>query len=107
MHRIPTALIAALTLVVGFAAAQATGVRAVGGAVLLVGGAWCAVRSWRPAGPLRTVVVLVVAAVCFVVSHLLAPVVGAWPAVVLAAAVLAFVTWTLVDRPVSGLRAQS
>lgn len=107
MHRVPTALIAALTLVVGFAAAQATGVRALGGAVLLAGGAWCAVRSWRPAGPLRTVVVLVVAAACFVVSHLLAPHLGAWPSVVLVAAVLATVTWALVDHPTSGLRAQS
>lgn len=107
MHRIPTALIAALTLVVGFAVAQATDVRALGGAVLLAGGAWCAVRAWRPAGPLRTVVVLVVAAACFVVSHLLAPHLGAWPSVVLVALVLAAVTWALVDRPASRLRAHT
>ncbi|MDC7120106.1 hypothetical protein OMK64_00980 [Cellulomonas fimi] len=107
MHRIPTALIAALTLVVGFAVAQATDVRALGGAVLLAGGAWCAVRAWRPAGPVRTVAVLVVAAACFVVSHLLAPHLGAWPSVLLVAVVLAAVTWTLVDRPTAALRAQA
>ncbi|QHT55246.1 hypothetical protein GXP71_03525 [Cellulomonas sp. H30R-01] len=107
MHRIPTALIAALTLVVGFAVAQATDVRALGGAVLLAGGAWCAVRSWRRAGPVRTVAVLVVAALCFVVSHLLAPHLGAWPSVLLVAVVLAAVTWTLVDRPMARVRARS
>lgn len=101
MHRIPTALIAALTLVVGFAVAQTTGVRALGGAVLLAGGAWCAVRAWRPAGAARTVAVVAVAAACFVVSHVLAPHLGAWPAVVLVAAVLAAVTWVLVDRGTS------
>jgi len=105
--RIPTALIAALTLVVGFAVAQATGVRALGGAVLLAGVAWCAVRAWRPAGPARTVAVVVVGALCFVASHLLAPVLGAWPSVVLVAAVLGVATWVLVDRRTSGLLAQS
>ncbi len=99
MRRVPTALIAALTLVVGFAVAQVSDVRALGGAVLLAGGAWCAVRAWRPAGALRTVVVLVVAALCFVASHLLAPHLGAWPSVAVVAAVLAAVTWVLVDRP--------
>jgi len=99
VRRVPTALIAALTLVVGFAVAQVSDVRALGGAVLLAGGAWCAVRAWRPAGALRTVVVLVVAALCFVASHLLAPHLGAWPSVAVVAAVLAAVTWVLVDRP--------
>jgi hypothetical protein len=107
VRRVPTALIAALTLVVGFGVAQATDVRALGGAVLLAGGAWCAVRAWRPAGPLRTLVVLVVAAACFVVSHVLAPHLGAWPSVVLVAAVLAAVTWVLVDRRTRGLVARS
>ncbi|AEE45479.1 hypothetical protein [Cellulomonas fimi] len=102
MHRIPTALIAALTLVVGFAVAQATDVRALGGAVLVAGGAWCAVRAWPSAGAARTTAVLAVAAACFAVSHVLAPHLGAWPAVVLVAAVLAAVTWVLVDRGTSG-----
>lgn len=104
---IPTSVIAALTLVVGFAVAQATGVRALGGVVLLAGVAWCAVRAWRPAGPARTVVVVLVGAVCFVASHLLAPHLGAWPSVVLVAVVLGATTHALVDRRTSGLLAQS
>ena len=43
MSSIPTAVIAALTLVVGFAVADLTGVRALGGVVLVAGVAWCVV----------------------------------------------------------------
>jgi hypothetical protein len=35
----------------------------------------------------------------FVASHLLALVLGAWPAVLIAAAVTAWVTWTRADAP--------
>ena len=80
MSRVPTAVLAGLTLVVGFAVAQATGVRA------------------RHAGWGRVLLVVLAGAVCFVASHLLAPHLGAWPAVVLVALVLAAVTYALVDR---------
>lgn len=98
MSRVPTAVLAGLTLVVGFAVAQLTDVRALGGAVLLAGVAWCAFRS-RAAGWWRVTLVVLTGAVCFVASHLLAPHLGAWPSVVLVALVLAGVTYVLVDRP--------
>lgn len=98
MPRLPTALVAALTLVVGFAVAQATDVRALGGAVLLAGTAWCVVREARRTAWWRLVVVVLAGGVAFATSHLLSDVVGAWPAVLLAAAALATVTWALVDR---------
>ena len=98
MVRVPTAVLAGLTLVVGFAVAQATGVRALGGAVLLAGVAWCAWRA-RAAGWWRVSLVVLTGAGCFVASHLLAPHLGAWPSVVLVALVLAGVTFVLVDRP--------
>ena len=97
MSRVPTAVLAGLTLVVGFAVAQATGVRTLGGAVLLAGVAWCAVRA-RHAGWGRVLLVVLAGAVCFVASHLLAPHLGAWPAVVLVAVLLGVVTYALVDR---------
>jgi hypothetical protein len=97
MSRLPTAVLAALTLVVGFAVAQVTGVRALGGAVLLAGVGWCAVRA-RAAGWWRVLLVVLTGAVCFVASHLLAPHLGAWPSVVLVALVLGAVTYALVDR---------
>jgi len=99
MSRVPTALVAALSLVVAFAVAQGTGNRALGGVVLLAGAAWCAVRAWRPAGAARVGVVLVTGLVCFAGAHPLGHVLGAWPAVLVAALVLGGVTYALVDRP--------
>ena len=55
-----TAPVAAASLVLGFAVAQATGVRALGGLVLVAGAAWCAVR-WRASAGTGAAVALVVA----------------------------------------------
>ena len=101
MSRVPVFVVAALTLVVGFAVAQGTGVRALGGVVLLAGGAWCAWRGWRPAGPGRVVAVLAIALACFVGAHALGLVIGAWPAVAVSASVLGASAWALVDRRVA------
>ncbi|WP_308169178.1 hypothetical protein [Cellulomonas hominis] len=95
---VPTAVLAAATLVLGFAVAELTGVRALGGVVLAGGVAWCAARSVRSAGVLRVAAVVALGAVCFVASHVVAGSLGAWPSVVLAAAVLAAGTALLVDR---------
>ena len=94
---VPTAALAAVTLVVAFAVAQGTGVRALGGVVLVLGVAWCAWRSWA-AGAVRVVAVVALGAACFVASHVLAGALGAWPSVLLAAAVLGAGAWLLVDR---------
>lgn len=99
MSRVPTAVIAALTLVVGFAVAELTDVRALGGVVLVAGVLWCAVRA-RAAGWWRVGALVLVGAVCFAGSHLLGRVIGAWPAVIVAALVLGAATFALVDRPV-------
>ncbi len=81
-----TALLAAATLVVGYAVAAGTGSRPLGGVVLLLGLAGCAM-SWRRAAGLRAAMVLSgVFLALFVVSHLLARLVGAWPSVLLVAA---------------------
>lgn len=95
---VPTAAVAAVTLVLAFAVAQGTGVRALGGAVLVLGVVWCAWRALPAAGAVRVGAVVLLGAVCFVASHLLAGALGAWPAVLLVAAVLAAGTWPLVDR---------
>jgi hypothetical protein len=86
VSRALTALIAALTLVVGFAVAQGTGSQLLGGAVLVLGGLWCVLREVRRTAWWRIAVVLAVAVLTFGVSHPLADVVGAWPAVLVAAA---------------------
>jgi hypothetical protein len=95
-RRALTALIAALTLVVGFAVAQATDVRALGGAVLLLGAAWCVWLSWRAVAWWRIALVLVLGVVGFAATHLLARTpLGAWPSVLLVAATLAAAAWLL------------
>lgn len=98
MRRLPVWPVAAATLVLGFALAQGTGVRALGGAVLLVGGAWCAWRAVRRVGWGAAVAVLLVAVGTFVLSHVAADALGPWLSVLLAAAVLGATTWAVVDR---------
>lgn len=95
---LPTAVLAAVTLVGAFALAQGTGVRALGGLVLVVGVVWCAWRSLPAAGVGRVAAVVALGAVCFVAAHVLAPHLGAWPSVALVAVVLGAGTWGLVDR---------
>jgi len=93
--RFRIALTTALTLVVGFAVASVTGNRALGGVVLVLGGALCAWWMWREAGAARTLVTLAVAFVLFVVSHPLGRVIGAWPSVLLVAVVAGAVAYSL------------
>jgi hypothetical protein len=104
LRQVPTAVLAAVTLVVGFAVAQGTGVRALGGVVLVLGVAWCAWRALPAAGVARVLAVVVLGAVCFVGAHVLAASLGAWLSVVLVAAVLALGTALLVDRPRGAVR---
>ena len=53
--RLTAALLAAATLIVGFAVASLTGNRTLGGVVLIAGGAVCALLWWRLAGPLTAI----------------------------------------------------
>lgn len=92
-------LVAAATFLAGFGVAELTGVRAIGGLVLLAGGVWCGREAVSIAGPRRTIVFLVIALAIFVVSHLLGRVIGAWPAVLLSAALVAGAAAALLDRP--------
>lgn len=101
MTSLPTAPIAAITLVAGYLVADVTGVRAVGG-VLLVGGlASCAVLWRRRVGVGRTAALVAVFLVLFVASHLLARSIGAWPAVLTVAAVMFVAAAVLADRRAS------
>lgn len=94
---VPTAALAAATLVAAFAVAQLSDIRALGGVLLVAGVVWCVWRSVHAAGWLRVAVVVLVGAVCFVGAHLLSTVVGPWAAVLLSASVLAVVAWVLTD----------
>jgi hypothetical protein len=93
----PTWPVAAGSLVAGFAVAQATGVRPLGGVVLLAGVGWCAVRWRERAGTGRAAALAALYAAAFAGSHGLAHVIGAWPSVALVAAVVGAASYALAD----------
>ncbi|HEV7527373.1 MAG TPA: hypothetical protein VGO29_00575 [Solirubrobacteraceae bacterium] len=96
----PTAPVAAGSLIAGYAVASASGSRPLGGVVLLAGGLWC-VRAWTQRNDTRTAVTLACTGLAaFVLSHVLALAIGAWPAVLLVAAAMAVAAWLRADARV-------
>lgn len=97
MHRTLTAPVAGASFIAGYAVVALTGSRPLGGLVLLLGGAWCA-RAWAREHGTRTAAILTaVAFAAFVLSHVLALAVGAWPSVLLVAAATAAIVWRRAD----------
>ena len=92
-NRLLTPLVGALALVIGFAVAQGTGVRWLGGIVLVLAALWCGWRWRATCGLPRAIVAVLVFGVGFAVSHPLGGVIGAWPSVVLVAVVCAAAAW--------------
>ena len=99
MRRLPTWPIAAGSLVAGFAVADLTGVRALGGIVLVVAAAWCFARWRATAGAGRAVALVVLYAAAFVASHAIADALGTWGAVVTVAGVVGAAAWAIADAP--------
>jgi hypothetical protein len=97
MARIPTAPVAAASLIAGFAVAVGTGSRPLGGVVMAIGGLWC-IQAWARRNGRRTAVILgCVGFGAFVISHVLGLLIGAWPSVLLVSAVMAGAAWTQAD----------
>ncbi|HEV2785425.1 MAG TPA: hypothetical protein VGV67_03475 [Solirubrobacteraceae bacterium] len=94
--------VASGSLLLGFAVAEATGIRPLGGLVLVAGCAWCALRWLRGAGPARTAALVVVYLGAFVLSHVVADTLGAWPSVLVAAAVTGLAVYVLADSAAGG-----
>ena len=94
MRAMPTWPIAAGSLVAGFAVAQATGVRPLGGLVLIALAAAAVLGE-----PVRRAAAWVaVLLVCFAASHLLADPLGTWGAVALVTAITGAAGLLLLDR---------
>ena len=92
-----TAPIVAAAFISSYAVVVATGSRALGGLVLAAGGLWC-LRRWTVEHDLRTAVVLgAVGLLAFVLSHVLALAIGAWPAVLAVAAATSAIVWVRAD----------
>lgn len=93
----PTAPVAAASFIVAYGVVVASGSRPLGGVVLAVGGLWC-IQVWRRRHGTRMAVTLgAVGLAAFILSHLLALAIGAWPSVLLVAAGMAAVAWSRAD----------
>ncbi len=98
MRAIPTAPVAAGALIAGYAVAASSGSRPLGGLVLAAGGLWC-LRAWDRRNGRRTALTLgAVGTGAFVLSHVLAPQIGAWPSVLSVAAATALAAAVVSDR---------
>lgn len=101
---IPSSALTAAGLVGGYATARATGVRPLGGLVLAAAGIGAG-RTWARAGVAQTVGLTGTYLAAFGLSHSLARRVGAWPAVLTAAAVAGAAAHLLIDAPLARARA--
>jgi hypothetical protein len=100
-----TAPIAAAGLIAGFGVAVASGSRPLGGVVLAAFGLWCIAIWLRRDGRRIASWLTGVGLLAFALSHVLGLVIGAWPAVLLAAAATAAACWRLSDVHRPGVRA--
>jgi hypothetical protein len=93
----PTWPIAAGSLIVGFAVADVTGVRALGGIVLFLAALWCGVRWRREVGLGRALGLVLLYLVAFALSHVLARAIGSWPSVLVLSAIVGAAVWAWAD----------
>lgn len=98
LRRLNTAPIVVLGLVAGFGVADATGVRALGGLVLVAAGIIAGLTWLQRDGGRTTGVLSAIYLLAFVGSHLLALAIGAWPAVFAVSAVSAAAAYSMSDR---------
>lgn len=95
--RVATAPIAAAGLIAGYGVAVASGSRPLGGLVLALCGLVC-VAIWLGRDGGRTAALLAAAGIlAFALSHVVGLLIGAWPAVLLAAAATAALCWRVSD----------
>lgn len=95
--RAATAPLAAAGLIAGFGVAEATDSRTLGGLVLAAFGLTC-ISIWLRRDGRRTAIVLTCCGLAaFAISHLLGLMIGAWPAVTLVAAGMAWLCWRMSD----------
>ena len=96
-RRLPSAPLAAGSLIAGWGVVAASGSRPLGGVVLLAGGLCCS-KLWLDRHGARTAGELAGAMLgAFVLSHVLALGIGAWPSVLVCAAAMGALTYVRAD----------
>lgn len=94
----PSAPIAAASLIAGYGLSTTTGKRQLGGLVFATGTAWCA-REWAGRrGAAKAVALVGVQLGAFFASHRLARRLGAWPSVFATSAASAAAATLVADR---------
>ena len=106
--RFPSSLLVAVGLAAGFGVAQATGVRALGGALFLGAGLAAGLLWYRRRGGPTAAGLAALYVGAFVLAHVLALAVGlpAWLAVSLVTISAAVVTYGVADRPTTAVPAR-
>ena len=97
IERVPTSVLAAAGLIAGFGVAVGTGSRTLGGLVLAAFGLSCIYFWLRRDGRATAVRLTMVGLLAFALSHALGLVIGAWPSVLLVAALTAWACWRWSD----------
>lgn len=105
MRPFPTWPIAAGALLLGFAVAEITGVRAAGGVVLFLGALACGLRWRLLVGLPRALALVALFLAGFALAHPLGRTIGSWPAVVVVAALVGAAAWRVADAPRTPARA--
>jgi hypothetical protein len=100
--RVPTSLLAAVGLIAGFGAAVGSGSRPLGGAVMAVFGVTCIYFWITRDGGATALRLTLVGLTAFVMSHVIALAIGAWPAVLLVSAATAWLCWRWSDSKIFG-----
>jgi hypothetical protein len=107
--RLATAPIAAAALILGYGVAVLSGSRALGGVVLVCVWAVCAAIWLRRDGGGAAARLTGIGLIAFALSHIFGLLIGAWPAVVVSAAAVAYASWRVSDsrRTRSAARARA
>ena len=95
--RAPTSLLAATGLIAGFGTAVASGSRPLGGLVMAAFGLTCIYFWVKRDGVATAVRLTLVGLAAFVMSHVIARAIGAWPSVLLVSALTAWACWKSSD----------
>lgn len=93
----PTALLAAATLILSWGVVEASGSRTIGGLVLAAGGIWCIAIWVRRDGPRTAAALGACGLLAFALSHVIALALGAWPSVSIVAIAMAAAAWVKSD----------